>query len=139
MAKKLFTPENQPSKRKGRGKSERTKFLEALKRKSYSEDDFYDKLIESAMTEEGGIALESVLKRVSPIPKPVAPMVQFKFDKSARPHEKADQLIEAISTGDVPPDLGAMLIGSIKAMVDIEEYTDLKVRIEKLEEALRGN
>lgn len=138
MAKKLFTSDNQPKKRP-RGKSERTKFIEALERNSYSEDDFYDKLVQSAMGDDGGIALESVLKRVSPIPKQVAPMIKFKYNKNAKPHEKADQLIEAISLGYVPPDLGGMLIGSIKAMVDIEEYTDLKARIEKLEAALSGN
>jgi len=31
-----------------------------------------------------------------------------------------------------------MLIQSIKSMVDVEEYTDLKERIEKLEKALSG-
>ena len=35
-------------------------------------------------------------------------------------------------------DTGNTFIQSIKAMIDIEEYTDLKDRIDKLEKALNG-
>ena len=42
----------------------------------------------------------------------------------------------AISTGDIPPDVGSMLIQAAKNMVDIELATDLKERIEAIEAKL---
>lgn len=135
--KTTFTADKQPAKR--RGKSERTKFLEALARNNYSEDEFYDHLVLEAMKEKSPIAMGEILKRVSPITKAVAPMIEFKMTKSAKAHVKAGQILDAIASGEVPPDIGTMLISSIKAMVDIEEYTDLKARIEKLEAVLNGD
>ena len=129
-----FSSENQPKKRKG--KSERTKFIEALQRRNSSEEEFYDSLVSKAMDEDSPIAISEILKRVSPIPKQVAPAIEFDLDKDAKPHQKAEQILDAISTGQIPPDIGSTLISSIKAFVDIEEFTELKRRIEKLEEKL---
>ena len=134
MAK--FTSKNQP-KKKPRGKSERTKFLEAIQRNSYSEEDFYDQLVSEAMGEKSPIAMSEILKRVSPIAKQVAPMISFEMNKKAKPHEKASQVLDAIAGGEVPPDIGAMLINSIKAFVDLDN-SDLKERIEKIEDMLNG-
>lgn len=133
-----FTTENQPKNRKGRGKSERTKFLDALKAKGHTEEQFYERLIEQAMDDGSPIAISEILKRVSPIPKQVAPAIEFDLDKDAKPHQKAEQILDAISTGQIPPDIGSTLISSIKAFVDIEEFTELKRRIEKLEAVLNG-
>lgn len=139
MAKKnLFTSENQP-KRKPRGESERTKWVKALQRNNQTEESFQDAIVKEAMTDKSPIAMDHILKRISPIPRQVAPMIEFDFDPKAKPHEKAMQVLSAISNAEVPPDIGSMLISSIKAFVDIEEYTDLKERIEKLEAALNGN
>lgn len=138
MPKKKFSEDYQPTNRRGRGKSEKTKFLEALQRRSMTEVDFYDKLIEKALDEDSSIAMTEVLKRISPIPKQVAPSIEFDLDTSAKPHEKASQILDAISSGQIPPDIGATLMQSIKVFVDIEEYTDLKARIEKLEELLNA-
>ena len=135
--KGYFTSENQP--KRGRGKSERTKWVEALKRSSHTEEDFYDAIVIEAMTEKSPIAMDHILKRISPIPKAVAPYIEFNLDSKAKPHEKAGQILDAISNGEVPPDIGTMLISSVKAFVDIEEYTDLKERIEKLEKLINGD
>lgn len=132
-----FTSENQPEKRKGRGKSERTKFLEALGRNNLSEEDFYDELVNQAMFEKSPMALSEILKRVSPIAKAVAPMIEFKLT-AKEPHKKASQILDGIAQGQIPPDVGSMLITSIKSTVDIEEFTDLKERIEKLEAMING-
>lgn len=80
----------------------------------------------------------SLLKKYLPDEKTAAPCIEFDFKKSQKPHEKVDQIIKSISNGEVPPDIGAMLIQSIKSMVDVEEYTELKKRIEALEKALAG-
>ncbi len=82
--------------------------------------------------------LSLALNRIEPPLKPVSPMVDFEFSKDAKPHEQANQILSAVSDGHISPDIGQMLIASIKSMVDIEEYTDLKERIEKLEATLNG-
>ncbi len=130
-----FTSDKQPKKRKVRGKSERSKWVEALKRNNHSEDDFYDAVVIEAMLEKSPMALNEILKRVSPITKAVAPMIEFKLTADL-PHEKASQILDGISQGQIPPDIGSMLITSIKSTVDIEEFTDLRGRIEELERKL---
>lgn len=130
-----FSAENQPKKRKGRGKSERTKWIEALQRNNESEESFQDAVILQAMGDKNPIAMEHILKRISPIPKPVAPTVEFELT-ATEPHEKAFQILDGIACSQIPPDIGNMLIQSIKSTVDIEEYTDLKQRIESLERKL---
>ena len=70
--------------------------------------------------------------------KAVSPVYKFELPKGAKPHVKADYVLTAISNGDLPSDIGNICIQAIKAMIDIEEYTDLKDRIEKIEAALNG-
>ena len=49
-----------------------------------------------------------------------------------------NEILQAVANSQIAPDIGQMFVGSIKSMIDIEEYTDLKDRIEKLEKALSG-
>jgi len=134
--KTSFDKDNQP--KKGRGKSERTKILDAMKRKAKTEDGFYDELVTRAFNPEDNFTFKEVLARMSPIPKAVSPVYKFDLPKNAKPHEKADYVLTAIADGDLPSDIGNICIQAIKAMIDIEEYTDLKERIIKLEAALNG-
>lgn len=121
-----------------RGKSERTKILEAMKRAGETEDGFYDLLVTRALDPKDKFTFRELLVRLSPIPKQTSPLVEFELDELAKPHEQAGQILKAISSGAIPADTGNTFIQSIKAMIDIEEYTDLKGRIEKLEVALNG-
>lgn len=134
--KTSFTKRKQPA--KGRGKSERTKILEAMKRLGKTEDGFYDLLMIKAFDPGDNFAFKELLNRLSPIPKAVAPLYKFDLPKNAKPHEKADYILTAIANGEIPGDIGNICIQAIKAMIDIEEYTDLKERIEKLENTLNG-
>ena len=131
-----FSTDTQP--KKGRGKSERTKILEAMKRQSKTENGFYDELVTRAFNPDDNFTFKEILARMSPIPKAVAPVYKFDLPKEAKPHEKADYVLTAISNGDLPSDIGNICIQAIRAMIDIEEYTDLKERIEKIEKALNG-
>jgi len=129
-----FSEDKQPTKR--RGKSERTKILEAMSRQSKTEEEFYDLLITRAFNPEDQFGYGEMLKRISPIPKQVSPSIKFDFDKDLKPHQQAAQIMDAISDGEVPPDLGVLFVQAIKSMIDIEEYTDLKDRIESIEKSL---
>lgn len=133
--KTSFSKSNQP---KGRGKSERTKILDAMKRAGQTEEGFYDLLMTKAFNPEDNFTFKELLNRVSPIPKAVSPIFKFELPEDAKPHIKADYILIAMAKGDIPSDIGNICIQAIKAMIDIEEYTDLKERIEKLEKALTG-
>ena len=134
-----FEKKKQPAKRKPRGKSERTKILDAIKRCGKTENGFYNELVTRAFNPEDNFTFKEVLARMSPIPKTVSPLYKFDLPKDAKPHEKADYVLTAIASGELPSDVGNTCIQAIKAMIDIEEYTDLKERIIALEAALSGN
>lgn len=136
-SKGKFTSDNQPSpERRGRGKSERTKILEALKRKGVTEDGFYDVLLGRALDPDDNFALKEVLARFSPLKKAVLPSVEFEFNKDGTPAEQVSQILDAVSDGKVAPDVGAMIINAVKHAVDIEANTELKQRIEEIEKKL---
>jgi hypothetical protein len=136
--KTSFSSENQPTERKPRGPSERTKILKAFKDAGKTEDGFYKLLVERAHDKEDNFSFGELLKRISPIPKSTSPMVKFDFPKDAEPHIQANYTLSAVAAGIIPGDIAALFIQSIKAMNDIEEHTSLKERIDNLEKALQG-
>ena len=132
--KTTFSKTKQPP--KGRGKSERTKILEAMARAGHTEDGFYDLLMVKAFDPEDNFTFKELLNRMSPVAKAVSPTIKFHLPLNTPPHKKAEYVLNGIAKGDIPPDVGAICIQAIKAMIDIAEYTDLKDRIEKLEKLL---
>lgn len=127
-----------------RGKGKKSLMLEAIRGACGSEEEFLDQVIKIGLGDvKNEVApnptlLTLVLNRIEPPLKAIAPMVEFDFDPNAKPHEQANQILKAVATSQIAPDIGQMFVGSIKSMIDIEEYTDLKDRIEKLEKALAG-
>lgn len=132
MAK--FTSKNQPDKKKGRGQSERTKILESMKRIGRTEEDFYDLLATRAFNPEDNFGFVELMRRISPIPKQVAPMVSFEFDESATPLEQARQVVKAAADGVLPPDVAKMFTDSISAMLKIQEVTNIDERLKAMED-----
>ena len=128
-----------------RGKAKKSLMLEAIREVCGSEQEFLQSVITIGMGDRdkeihpNPTLLTLVLNRIEPPLKAVAPMVEFDFDIDAKPHEQANQLLNAVSNGQIAPDIGQMFISSLKSMIDIEEYTDLKDRIERLEKALAGD
>lgn len=129
-----FTSDNQPKDRKGRGKSERTKILEAMKRTGHTEEGFYDLLVERAHNPEDSFSYGELLKRLSPIQKAVMPHYPFELDSTLDHHEQASQVVKAVSNGELPADVGSMIIGSITNMLKIKEVTDFEHRLKALED-----
>lgn len=148
-----YTSENQPEERKPRGKGKKTLMLDAIKDTCGSEEEFLRQVVSigvggltkiSAPDEDeeyeykqpNTMLLNMVLNRIEPPLKATSPMVEFEFDSESKPHEQASQVLKAVSNGQLAPDIGQVFISSIKAMIDIEEYTDLKQRIESIEKSL---
>ena len=126
-----------------RGKAKKTLMLDAIRSVCKGgEQEFLEKLVTIGLGDKdippNPALLTLVINRIEPPLKAISPMVEFDFDSSDKPHVKADKILQAVSDGKIPPDIGQMFVSSIKAMIDIEEYTDLKDRIEKLEKVLSG-
>jgi hypothetical protein len=127
-----------------RGKGKKSMMLAAIREVCGSEQEFLAHVVKAGIGDmHNDIApnptlLTLALNRIEPPLKAIAPMVEFDFDPKAKPHEQASQILKAVSNSYIAPDIGQMFIASIKSMIDIEEYTDLKNRIEKLEKVLAG-
>ncbi len=139
-----------------RGKGKKSLMLEAIKSVCGDEQEFLRQVVTIGM---GGVTkisaddaeeeefeykqpnvmlLNLILNRIEPPLKAISPMVDFDFNPNAKPHEQANQILKAVANSQIAPDIGQMFVASIKSMIDIEEFTSLKERIEALEKALNG-
>ena len=146
--KTSFASGNQPVKR--RGKSTKTLILETLRENSYlglrknasnesCEKAFFAEVAKVAFNPEDkdrAMCFRLLADKGWASVKPSSELVNFIFDVEAPPHIQAAQVLKAASVGDIPPDIANMFIQSIKAMIDISEYTDLRAKIEAIEKEL---
>jgi len=77
--------------------------------------------------------LNEFMKRSFPPLKPTSEAIKFDFPSNGTATDKSLAVIEAISNGDIPVDVGQTIVAIIKDSVIIEEGTELKERIAKLE------
>jgi hypothetical protein len=123
-----------------RGKGKKSLMLEAIRSVCGNEQDFLKQVVTIGLGDAvneiapNPTLLTLVLNRIEPPLKAISPMVEFDFNPNAKPHEQANQILQAVAASQIAPDIGQMFVASIKSMIEIEEYTDLKERIEKLEE-----
>jgi len=88
---------------------------------------------------DSGSLLKETLSKSYPGLKSTMPNVNFDLPENSKPIEKAEAILKAVSDGDIPPDVGALLIQAAKYTIDIEMATDIKERMDKIEEALGIN
>ena len=134
-----FSSDNQPNEKNRRGKSPKTKILEALRRSSKTEDDFWDALVMRALGPDDPIALREVLARLSPTKKATMPKIEFEFDANATPSIQASQILKAASDGIIPPDVAQVFITCIASTMKIEEVTEIADRLTAIEKELGLN
>lgn len=79
-------------------------------------------------------AANIVLSKVIPSLKAQAEKVQFEFDATATISDQVAQVLDAIAAGAVAPDVGRVIIESIKALADVRAAEELEARIAALEE-----
>lgn len=139
-----FSSENQPTNRKS-GPNIKAKIIAALGRRDMTEDEFIDRWIELALGDGseisgGGVFMSELLKRYSPIPKQSHETIVIEnWPKNGTPTEKASAVLECMSEGIIPPDLGALFIESISKSLGIEEVTDLAERMIALEKLMESH
>jgi len=80
-------------------------------------------------------AASIVLSKVLPSVKAQAEKVNFTFSSDAPISEQVAQVLDAIAAGAVAPDVGRLIIDSIKSLSDVRATEDLAARIEALEAA----
>jgi len=83
--------------------------------------------------------LKDLMNRSFPALKPTMDTFNFALESDSTPSEKAQAILVATANGDIPPDVGTMLIGAAKNALDIEALTELKERIMKLEDLYEKN
>lgn len=138
MAK--FDANNQPANRKS-GPNIKARIVAALGRRGMTEDQFLDKWIELALGDKdnpgGGVFMSELLKRYSPIPKQSHEEIVIEnWPTNGTAAQKAETVLECMSKGVIPPDLGALFIEAISKSLGIEEVTELAIRLEKIEKLL---
>lgn len=83
--------------------------------------------------------LKEFISKSFPGLKPTLEKIHFDFPEDGTPTEKSLAVVQAISNGSLPADIGQIVIGIIKDSVIIEEGTDLKARIEEIEKKLNAS
>ena len=76
-----------------------------------------------------------MLSKVLPSVKALAEKVNFSFSSDAPISEQVAQVLDAIAAGAVAPDVGRLIIDSIKSLADVRATEQLEARIEALEAA----
>jgi len=142
-----FTSDNQPQ---GRGRSFKNKLLDVIRNESLldldgaaspekAENAYLKHLAERAFDSDDPASptlLKELLSKSYPGLKATMPEVSFALPEDATPVEKAEAILKAVSDGDIPPDVGALLIQAAKHTIDIEMATELKERMAKIEKEL---
>ncbi len=144
-----FTPETR-AKAPSRGKCKRTLILESIQEQALldvepgaSKEDveraWFGFLVRESVNPESSnssLCLRMVTERGWAALKPVGESVNFEFDNTASLADQASQVLDAVSKGDLPVDHGKQLVDSIKSLAEIIANTELKKRIEAIEESL---
>jgi len=114
--------------------------LEALEQEGYSEKDFVKALVSKAFDKGDQHSINvliELVKRLDPIAKAHWPHVEFDFDVNATPVQKIDSVMVKVAAGEIPPDVGAMLVEMIKTGVIVMESTELAERLANIERMLQ--
>ena len=148
--KNQFTADKQP---KGRGKAFKTLLMETIKKEALMgvskntglpnvELAFIKHWATRAFDPDdthSGALLKELAAKSYPSLKPVLETIEFSFDPSATPAEQASQVLAAAASGLISPDVAVIFISAIKSNIDIEMNTEIKARVEKIEELLLGD
>lgn len=133
-----------PKKRSGGPKGKYKKLQDAIERlfsPGMEEDDqtFYslEDYVVYKSIKDGGVYFQELLRRYYPPHKPTYELVEFDLPDNATPKDKADAVFSAMASGILSADIGESFISSIGKLISIDEYTELRDRIEKLEKALK--
>jgi hypothetical protein len=133
-----------------RGMSNKNRVLDGIRessrtglKKDATRDDaeiaFFKKVADRAFDDEdkdSGMLLKFLGDKAWSSMKPTLGNVEFDFDPDSEPHEQASQVMAAAAKGDIAPDVAQMFVASIANMLKINEITEIKERLEALEQMI---
>lgn len=148
----LITPEKRKE-MPSRGKGSKTLILESIKEKALLElgEDSTKQEVEKAVfgflaeaafnpspdtAVVSNTSLSMLMKKGWPDVKATMPLCEFNFNPEGTPVDKATDILEAISNGELPADIGLSLISAMASVIKIEEITTLKDDMELIKEQL---
>jgi hypothetical protein len=83
---------------------------------------------------EGDVqAMRIVLERLAPPLKARVDPVEFDLNTEGSYTDQARQIMQAVSVGQLSPDVGRMLIDGIASVARVDELDEIRQRIEALE------
>jgi hypothetical protein len=89
-------------------------------------------LVGKALEGDTGAA-SLVMSRVLPSLKAQAEKVNFPLDTTAPVSEQVAQVLDAVAAGLLAPDVGRLMIESLKALCDVRAFEELEQRVVMLE------
>jgi hypothetical protein len=116
----------------GRPKGITDKKAKLTQRMLADADGIVSVLIAQALEGDTGAA-SIILARVLPALRNQTEKVQFPFDASAPIPRQIEAVLAAVAAGAVAPDVGQVIISSIKALADVRAVEELEARIITLE------
>ncbi len=78
-------------------------------------------------------AASLVLSRVAPTLRSQSQTVNFDFNPSGSISQQVEQILRAVSLGEVPPDVGKQIIDAVQALSAVRTVEELEHRIVELE------
>lgn len=100
--------------------------------------DSFPKYVAGKALTDGAPYMDAILRRIMPASKSTYPDIEFDYDPEWTHVEKANAIMNGIASGQIPPDVGHMLIDSLSKMLGIEEVTELARRLEAIEKLLES-
>ena len=123
-----------------RGKGKRACMLQAIKDVCKGGEDVYLKEVVKASLGDGKAIkpnpqlMQIVMHRLQPVTKTVLPIVNFKYKPNGDPVEQIDEILAEISRGEMPADVGNVIISMIQARMKVKEICEFEERLAQLEQ-----
>tara|TARA_R110002124_G_scaffold287337_2_gene473376 strand:+ start:1768 stop:2220 length:453 start_codon:yes stop_codon:yes gene_type:complete len=113
-----------------KGLSTTTKLMQRMMEDA---DGVVDAIVAKALEGDTGAA-SLIISRILPTIRNQTEKVQFDFDAAAPIALQVEQVLSAISRGEVAADVGKQIIDAIGALAQVRAAEELEERISKLEE-----
>ena len=108
----------------------RTKFLDGLKAASTNEEQFISKIL--ALAQEGNTTcLNICATRLWKEPRATLP--SFELPQAPSKQENATNIISAMVTGDISPDMAVAALTALRGAAELTEMAEILERLKELE------
>lgn len=131
-----------PERRKNippRGKGKRASMLDAIREECKGgEAEYLRKVVKASIGNGKDIKpcaqlMQYVMQRIEPITKNVMPVVNFKYNAKGDPVQQIDSILAEIASGEMPADIGNVIVSMIQTRMKIKEISEFEERLNQLE------